>query len=134
MPFGGGGAGNRIPRRSGEPAGIHGNPRDLTGTGEGAISRGFASVHAEHDARHTRRLAEDYLTAGANGDRCGHLAVALASTVLATPEVRLAFEVLVGGPFAHARATELADRLLRSSVAEEALPGRDSPGARSGHA
>jgi hypothetical protein len=54
----------------------------------------------------------------------------LASAVLTAPEVQLAFEVLAGGPFAHARASELAVRLIRSSAAEEALPGRDSSGPK----
>jgi hypothetical protein len=65
-------------------------------------------------ARHTRDAdaAREYLSAGARGDACGHLALKLASVVLARADVKLAFEVLAGGPFAHARATELASLVL----------------------
>jgi hypothetical protein len=89
--------------------GILGEP---TGTGEGAFSRGFPSVDAEHDARHTADVAREYLIAGASGKDCAQLAVKLASAVLSREDVRLAFEVLAGGPFCHARATELASRVL----------------------
>ncbi|MGA7121461.1 MAG: hypothetical protein WBY94_15255 [Polyangiaceae bacterium] len=41
---------------------------------------------------------------------------ALASTVLAADEVRLAREVLEGGRFAGVKAVELAERLLTSSA------------------
>jgi hypothetical protein len=110
--FGGGGAGNRTPRRDGESTRIYGNGGEPTGTGEGALSRGFRSVDAEHDARHTIDTAREYLSAGARGDECGHLAMKLASAVLSREDVRLALEVLAGGPFCHARATELASRVL----------------------
>lgn len=95
--------------------------REPTGTGEGAFSRGFPSVDAEHDARHTADVAREYLTAGARGEDCAHLAVKLASAVLARADVRLAFEVLAGGPFCHARATELASRVLGRQREDDAV-------------
>jgi len=57
-------------------------------------------------------IARAYLDAGAAGLPCAELAVELARAVLGHPEVQLALNVLEGGPFAHARATELACRLL----------------------
>jgi len=49
---------------------------------------------------------------------CAELAVALAEAVLADATIQLALKVLEGGPFAHARATELAQKVLtkRSGV------------------
>jgi hypothetical protein len=43
--------------------------------------------------------------------------VELAHQVLASPAIRLAHEVLAGGPHATARAIELAETLLESSGA-----------------
>jgi hypothetical protein len=63
------------------------------------------------------RAAREYPEAGAAGLPCGDLAVALARAVLHTTDVRLALQVLEGGPFAHARATELAGRVLRNQPA-----------------
>ena len=125
-----GGAGNRIPRRAGESTGIHGNGGEPTGTEEGSISRRFPPVDAEHDARHTIDAAREYLSAGARGDECGHLAMKLASAVLSREDVRLAFEVMAGGPFCHARATELASRVLgRADVAVKQVTERVRGGA-----
>jgi hypothetical protein len=114
MLFGGGGAGNRNPQRDGEPAGIRGNPQERGESGEGSLSRSFSQVDADYDARHTRDAdaAREYLSAGARGEACRHLALKLASVVLARADVKLAFAVLAGGPFAHARATELASLVL----------------------
>lgn len=56
--------------------------------------------------------ARAYLEAGATGLPCAELAVDLARALLGHPDVELARKVLEGGPFAHARATELAKRLL----------------------
>jgi hypothetical protein len=39
--------------------------------------------------------------------------VELAGAVLGHPDVQLALQVLEGGPFAHARATQLAKRCAR---------------------
>lgn len=61
------------------------------------------------------RAAREYLKAGAGGLPCAGLAAAVARAVLDTTDVRLALQVLEGGPFAHARATELAARVLRSA-------------------
>jgi hypothetical protein len=126
------GAGNRTPRRDGESTRIYGNGGEPTGTGEGSISRRFPLVDAEHDARHTIDAAREYLSAGARGNECGHLAMKLASAVLSREDVRLAFEVLAGGPFCHARATELASRVLgrpREDVAVEQVTERVREGA-----
>jgi hypothetical protein len=115
----GGGAGNRRPQRSVEPAGIEENIAERGGPGEGSTSRTFSQVDAEHDARHTpdADAAREYLSAGARGDDCAHLALRLASAVLARADVKLAFEVLAGGPFAHARTTELASLVLSGETA-----------------
>jgi hypothetical protein len=69
------------------------------GLGEGSISRRFPQVDAEHDARHTpdADAAREYLSAGARGDDCAHLALKLACVVLARADVKLAFAVLAGG-------------------------------------
>ena len=58
--------------------------------------------------------ARAYLEAGAAGLPCAELAVELAQAVLGNPNVQLALQVLEGGPFAHARATELASRVLEA--------------------
>ena len=65
--------------------------------------------------------ARAYLEAGAAGLPCAELAVELAQAVLGHPDVQLALRVLEGGPFAHARATELASRVLESENAEALL-------------
>ena len=54
------------------------------------------------------------------------LAVALAEAVLSAAPTRLALAVLDGGPFAQARATELAELLLRASGHEDSLLGAGS--------
>ena len=64
--------------------------------------------------------ARAYLEAGAAGLPCAELAVELAQAVLGHPDVQLALQVLEGGPFAHARATELACRMLEAGDAERA--------------
>src|SRR5690606_41354033 len=61
------------------------------------------------------RPAREYLQSGAAGGPCAHLAAALAGSVLDEPDVQLARNVLEGEPFALARATELAERVLVSS-------------------
>lgn len=67
---------------------------------------------------------------GARGEDCAHLAVKLASAVLSREDVRLAFEVLAGGPFCHARATELASLVLeREDVAVEQVTEQVRGGA-----
>jgi len=78
-------------------------------------------VDAEHDARHPIDAAREYLSAGARGDECGNLAMKLASAVLSREDLRLAFEVLAGGPFCHARATELGGRVLAREREDGAL-------------
>jgi hypothetical protein len=86
-------------------------------------------VDAEHDARHTidaADVAREYLSAGARGDECGYLAMKLASAVLSREDVRLAFEVLAGGPFCHARATELAALVLNLGGRLDWQPDRAS--------
>lgn len=82
-------------------------------------------MDAEHDARHTTDadVAREYLSAGARGDACGYLALKLASAVLARADVKLAFAVLAGGPFAHARATELASHVLGRDVGAIGVAG-----------
>jgi len=66
-----------------------------------------------------RRLGgSPYLEAGAAGLPCAELAVELAQAVLGHPDVQLALKVLEGGPFAHARATELACRILQAAEAD----------------
>jgi hypothetical protein len=65
-----------------------------------------------------KKAAREYLEAGAAGLPCAELAVALARAVLRSADVQLALQVLEGGPFAHARATELAGRALRHQPAE----------------
>ena len=60
--------------------------------------------------------ARAYLEAGAAGLPCAALAVELAQAVLGHPNVQLALQVLEGGPFAHARATELARRIARAKL------------------
>jgi hypothetical protein len=62
------------------------------------------------------RVAGEYLRAGAAGLPCADLAVALAEAVLDEATVQLALRVLEVGPFAHARATELAERVLRDTA------------------
>jgi hypothetical protein len=42
----------------------------------------------------------------------------LGQAVLGHPDVQLALQVLEGGPFAHARATELACRVLKAGDTE----------------
>lgn len=59
-----------------------------------------------------RALAELFLKACALGAPCGDLATALAEAVVDAAGVRLALEVLAGGEFQIARATELAARVL----------------------
>jgi hypothetical protein len=120
-----GGAGNRRRQISAEPAGIEGNTAEPRGSGEGAISRGFSQVDAGYDARHTADAdaAREYLSAGARGDECAHLALKLASVVLASADVKLAFEVLAGGAFAHARATELASLVLAREAEATGVAG-----------
>jgi len=54
----------------------------------------------------------------AAGLPCAELAVELARAVLGHPEVQLAQNVLEGGSFAHARATELANRVLDAGDTE----------------
>ena len=49
---------------------------------------------------------------------CAEMAVELARAVLGCSDVQLALEVLEGGPFAHARATELACGVLKSEDAK----------------
>ena len=46
--------------------------------------------------------------------QCADLAVALAEAVLDDPTVQLTRKALAGRPFAHARATELAERVFAS--------------------
>lgn len=58
--------------------------------------------------------ARAYLEAGAAGLPCADLAVELARAVLGRPDIQLALQVLNGGPFAHAQATELASRVLEA--------------------
>jgi len=60
------------------------------------------------------RASREYLQAGSAGLPCADLAVALAEAVLDEATVQLALRVLDGGPFAHARAAELAERVLVS--------------------
>jgi hypothetical protein len=67
------------------------------------------------DADRVARVAREYLRAGAAGEPCAHLAVALAEAVLDEATVQLARKVLEGGPFAHARATELAERIVHGA-------------------
>jgi len=66
--------------------------------------------------------ARAYLEAGAAGVPCAELAVELARAVLSNPDVQLAREVLKGGAFAHARATEFACRALGANVECAAVP------------
>jgi hypothetical protein len=65
--------------------------------------------------------ARAYLEAGAAGLPCAELAVELAQSVLGHPDLQLALQVLEGGPFAHARATELACRVLAVSACSSPL-------------
>jgi hypothetical protein len=67
------------------------------------------------DADRVARAAREYLRAGAGGEPCAHLAVALAEAVLDEEAVQLALKVLEGGPFAHARAMELAERVVQNT-------------------
>jgi len=67
------------------------------------------------------KAARAYLEAGAAGLPCAELAVELAQAVLGHPDVQLALKVLEGGPFAHARATELACRVCETEDAEVGL-------------
>jgi len=60
--------------------------------------------------------ARAYLEVGAAGLPCAELAVELAQAVLRHPDVQLALQVLEGGPFARARATQLACRVLAVST------------------
>ena len=65
-----------------------------------------------------RELAELFLRACAAGAPCDDLAIALAESVLENAAVKLALDVLDGGEFRYARATELAERVLSSDAPE----------------
>ena len=79
---------------------------------------GDGSRQSWTESRTISDAARAYLEAGAAGLPCAELAVELARAVLGQPDVQLALQVLEGGPFAHARATELASRVLESENAE----------------
>jgi hypothetical protein len=49
--------------------------------------------------------------------------VKLASVVLSRADVKLAFEVFAGGPFVHARATELASLVLGREAEASGVAG-----------
>jgi hypothetical protein len=85
----------------------------------GPDSGGFPHPPARHDARHVNELAGAYLRSASRGEPCGALGVVLAEAVLADAAVQLALAVLDGGPFAQARATELAQAVLRNAAADE---------------
>ena len=121
-----------VPARGFEPDREEGNVEEARGTERkareavGADSSQFAHVPAAHDARHVAALAAAYLDAGIRGEPCGELALCLACAVLDENTVRLARLVLAGGPFAHARATELAALVLRGAQ----MPDASATGAR----
>lgn len=107
---------SHAPRREAESASerasVH--PGTISGT-----KPNDGSAESSDHADHVVRAAREYLRAGATGLPCVDLAVALADVVLGGRTVTLALKVLEGGPFAHARATELAERVLS---AREARP------------
>jgi len=69
-------------------------------------------------------LAELYLRACTAGAPCDDLAVALANAVLDSEVVRLALEVLDSEQHRHAKATELASRLLETTNTQFAAQGQ----------
>jgi len=77
---------------------------------------GDISRHPWTESRTISGAAQAYLEAGAAGLPCAGLAVELARAVLGLPDVQLAMQVLEGGPFAHARATELARRIVSADL------------------
>jgi hypothetical protein len=101
----------------------------MRGAGEASISCEFVQVGANYDAHHRVDAARRYLEAGARGEPCGHLALALAAAVLGDGAVQLAMSVLAGGSHVHARATELASRILH---ADPAMVGAAESGVQGG--
>ena len=88
-------------------------PEELRGVNPILILRGsFIRRVLQLAARHDPEAAEEMTFAMR----------ALASTVLATDEVRLAREVLEGGRFAAVKAVELAERLLVAEAPGTGLP------------
>lgn len=81
-------------------------------------SVGDVSRHPWTESWTISDVAQAYLDAGAAGLPCAELAVALARGVLDQPEVQFALQVLGGGPFAHARATELATQVLEAKASQ----------------
>jgi len=76
-----------------------------------------------HDAEHARELAEAFLQTAAAGEPSHALAIALAASVAARADVRLALAVLAGGPTIDACATELAELVL-SDGADSSAEGK----------
>ena len=111
-----------------ETAGLLEEPTGTDGNGRPDDSRSFPSTPANHVARHESAIAREYLEAGANGEPCAHLAVALATSVLREPSAALALQIVAGGEFVHARATELAERVLLAAANNDAA--RASPTER----
>lgn len=99
------------------PRGVSGAPghRELP---EGVIERNSEAAQRGH-APSSAVLAELSLRACAAGAPCGRLALALAESVLTDAAARLAAEELRGGAYVHARAVDLAERVLQNAEAKD---------------
>ena len=93
---------------------LPGVPNDSTQLDEAA------SEGVEQSWSKARELVELFLRACAVGAPCDDLAAALAESVLEDELVRLALDVVEGGEYRFARATELASAVFDASAEDSA--------------